>query len=148
MPALFKVPALVKWIPILLAASLIASLGRWPFFFRSSIVRTILVQAPNSIFGVGVFLKSYGSEVKDPKYWQELAICLACDHVPGLRMLPPAGRPTKWSTERAREFVRITDELKKKKGRRLKDAASEAAKRLGLSLGHGSPENRYRYSKR
>ena len=63
---------------------------------------------------LGVFLKSYGSEVKDPRYWQGLAICLACDHVPGLRMLPPAGRPTKWSTERAREFVRITDELKKK----------------------------------
>src|SRR5262249_42113679 len=96
---------------------------------------------------LGVFLKSYGSEVKDPKYWQGLAICLACDHVPGLRRLPPVGRPTEWSTERAREFVRITDELKKK-GRRLRDAASEAAKRLGLSLAQGSPENRYRHSKK
>jgi hypothetical protein len=97
---------------------------------------------------LGVFLKSYGSEVKDPKYWQELAICLACDHVPGLKMLPPkTGRPSKWSIKLAREFVRITDELKKK-GSKLKDAASEAAKTMGLPRkSQGALENLYRRSK-
>jgi hypothetical protein len=96
---------------------------------------------------LGVFLKRYGSEVKDPKYWQGLAICLACDHVPGLKMLPPKpGRPPNWNIGRAREFVRITDDLKKNWN--LKSATSKAAKTMGLSLAPGSPQNLYRRSKR
>jgi len=75
---------------------------------------------------LGAFLKSYGSKVKYPRYWQDLAICLACDHALGLRILrPKPGRPTKWSIEQAREFVRITDDLKKK-GRPFKYASPTA----------------------
>jgi len=97
---------------------------------------------------LGLFLKNYGSEVKDPKYWQRLAICLACDHVPGLKMLPPKpGRPSKWNIKLAREFVRITNELKKK-GRKLKDAAREAAKTMGLPRkSEDTLANLYRRSK-
>ena len=82
---------------------------------------------------LGVFLKSYGSEVKNPKYWQELVI-LACDHVPGLkRFLPKTGRPQKLSIKLAQEFVRLTNDLKKK-GRPPEDAVREAAKTLGIHL--------------
>jgi hypothetical protein len=99
---------------------------------------------------LGVFLKSYGSKVKDTKYWQELAISLACDHVPGLKMLPPkTGRPREWSIERAQEFVRVTDDLKKN-GHPLRRAVRKAAKAMGLSseLAEGSLENLYRRSKK
>jgi hypothetical protein len=103
---------------------------------------------------LGVFLKSYGSEVKDPKYWQWLAICLACDHVPGLKVLPPkTGRPREWNIKLAQEFVRVTDDLKKN-GRPLKQAVSEAAKKMGIHLTRagtdkrvGTLENLYRQSK-
>jgi hypothetical protein len=97
---------------------------------------------------LGVFLKSYGSEAKDPKYWQGLAICLACDHVPGLKRLPPKpGRPLKWSIKLAQEFVRLTDDLIKK-GHPLKYAVHEAAKTLGLPRkSQGTLENLYRRSK-
>jgi hypothetical protein len=115
---------------------------------------------------LGAFLKSYGNEVKDPKYWQGLAISLACNHVPGLKILPAKpGRPPKlgiepktgklqkWGFELAQEYVRTIDDLKEK-GRRAKDAISEAAKRMGIHLtsagtlkSPGTLENLYRRSK-
>jgi hypothetical protein len=49
-PALFKVPALVKWIPILLAASLIASLGRRPVLFQIIDCPNIFLRKLNTPF--------------------------------------------------------------------------------------------------
>lgn len=65
-----------------------------------------------------LLLKHYGVELSDRFGLQKLAIFLALDHVPGMKVvdsLPKKGAGQRWDVEHSRKFVELIDQIMSEK---------------------------------
>jgi hypothetical protein len=77
-----------------------------------------------------LLLEHYDIKQDDPARWEKLAFLIALDHVPGMKVVeyaPQRGAPLKpHDISRARENVRIIDDIKLKRGKGVMDAIRNA----------------------
>jgi hypothetical protein len=98
-----------------------------------------------------LLFRHYGIELSDRSRLQRLAICLALDHLPGMKVVDEQARkgaPQKWNVLQAKEFVELIDKIKNERGKGVEDAIRTAKKRGKLSGDTRALSNRYRLSKR
>jgi hypothetical protein len=76
---------------------------------------------------IHLLFKHYKIDPSDEQSWQTLALQLAFDHVPGLRLVlrPKVGRKPTWKTGLGDEFVRAVQDVKSQTGMRTQDAISK-----------------------
>ena len=95
-----------------------------------------------------LLLDHYNIKPSDPACWLKLAFLLAQVHVPGMKVVENAprgpGAPQKLlDVAGARENVRIIDEIKRERGKGVRDAIRMALKRKQLNGSAKSLEARY-----
>jgi hypothetical protein len=80
-----------------------------------------------------LLFEHYKIDPNNEQSWQELAMSLALDHVPGLQVVnrPKPGRKPTWKTGRGDELVRDVDDVKSRTGKRTGDAIAELKKEPG-----------------
>jgi hypothetical protein len=79
-----------------------------------------------------LLLKHYGIELGDRLGLQKLAVFLALDHVPGMKVvdfLPKKGAGLRWDVEHSRKFVELIDQIVCEKNCRRADAIRFAIQR-------------------
>jgi hypothetical protein len=101
---------------------------------------------------VPLLLAHYGIAPNDPDRWRALAFLLALDHVPGMQVIdrprPKRGAPQKWNLARAREFIRLIEQIAGERGEGVKDAIRIAKRRKQVQGNDRGLENRYHDSKK
>jgi hypothetical protein len=95
-----------------------------------------------------LLLDHYNIKPNDPACWLKLAFLLALVHVPGMKVVENAprgpGAPQKrFDVAGARENVRKIDEIKRERGKGVRDAIRMALKRKQLKGSAKSLEARY-----
>jgi hypothetical protein len=79
-----------------------------------------------------LLLKHYGVELSDRSGLQKLAIFLALDHVPGMKVadfLPKKGAGLRWDVEHSQRFVELIDQIMSEKNCGRADAIRFAIQR-------------------
>lgn len=94
-----------------------------------------------------LLLEHYDIKQNDPVRWEKLAFLLALDHVPGMKVVeyaPQRGAPLKQSDiSKARENVRIIDEINRERKKGVMDAIHIALRKKRLTGSKDSLEARY-----
>ena len=85
--------------------------------------------------------------------WWQLAVCLAFEHVPGLRLSfrPKRGRHPTWKAGLGDKIVRAVEDVKSRTGKRTEDAIAKLKEEPGGMWGRYTVQNlgtRYREAKR
>jgi hypothetical protein len=104
---------------------------------------------------IHLLFKHYKIDPSDEQSWQELALQLAFDHVPGLQLqlaLPPpnVGRKPTWKTGLGDKLVRAVQDMKSQKRMRIEDAIDKLKNDKSGMWGRYSVDNlgaRYREAK-
>jgi hypothetical protein len=100
---------------------------------------------------IELLFKHFGIKREDRLRWQKLAFYLAVNHVRGMQLidrLAELGAPQKWDISRAKERVKIIDQIQSERGRGVKDAIQIAKRRGHLKGNEKAIEHRYRLSKK
>jgi hypothetical protein len=105
-----------------------------------------------AVENIWLLFKHYKIDPNDEQRWQELALSLAFDHVPGLRFAnrPKPGRKPTWNTGLGDELVRAVEDVKSRTGKRTDDAIAELKNEPG-GMWKPSPQSlaaRYREARR
>jgi hypothetical protein len=80
-----------------------------------------------------LLFKHYKIDPNNEQSWQELALSLALDHVPGLQVAnrPKPGRKRTWKTGLDDEFGHAVEDVKSRTGKRTGDAIAELQEEPG-----------------
>ena len=102
---------------------------------------------------VPLLFEHYKIDPSDEQRLERLAICLACEHVPGLQLAfrPKPGRKPTWKTGLGDELVRAVEDVKSRTGEGTEDAIAKLKGEPGGKWGRYTVENlgtRYREAKR
>ena len=102
---------------------------------------------------IHLLFKHYKIDPSDEQSWQKLALQLAFDHVPGvrLRLRPKAGRKPTWKTGLGDELVRAVQDVKSKTSMRTQGAIRKLHEDNPKTWGRYTIQNlgaRYKETKR
>jgi len=99
-----------------------------------------------------LLLMHYGIRSKEVERWRKLAFCLALDHVPGMRVIYKPGKrkgaPRKWGGSRDIKLVELIEQIRRERGKGIKDAIRIAQKRKHMEGNARGLERRYYEAKR